>query len=65
MEEKKNFFGYSKDAVLQNFRECNDQVDSNGRIGEESTLVQLSETSKRMIIENADFLYSIYNELDD
>lgn len=65
MEKKQVFFGYGRDQVLENFRECRDQVDSNGRIGEGTTLSQLTEASKRLLAENADFLRSIYNDLDD
>ena len=66
MEEKRTFFGYEKEAVLKNFRECTDQTDTNGRISEqETTLAQLTEASGRLLKENKDFLYTIYNELDD
>ncbi|MCM1237492.1 MAG: hypothetical protein NC489_46085 [Ruminococcus flavefaciens] len=66
MEEKRTFFGYEKEAVLKNFRECMDQTDTNGRISEqETTLAQLAEASGRLLKENRDFLYTIYNELDE
>ena len=65
MEEKRKFFGYEKEKILENFRDCSDQVDVNGRIGEKTTLFQLVEASNRLLQENADFLRSIYNELDD
>lgn len=66
MEDKRTFFGYEKEAVLKNFRECTDQTDTNGRISEqETTLEQLTEASGRLLKENRDFLYTIYNDLDD
>lgn len=66
MEEKKIFFGYEKEEVLKNFRECTDQTDTNGRISEKETaLAQLTEASGRLLKENRDFLYTIYNDLDD
>ena len=65
MEEKRKVFGYERNQVLENFRECSNQVDSNGRIGEETTLSQLAGASNRLVQENADFLRSIYNDLDD
>lgn len=64
MSEKK-YFGYGEREILENFREAGDQVDSNGKISEETTLSQLAEASKQLLKENADFLYSIYNDLDD
>ena len=64
MAEKK-YFGYSEEEILENFREAVDQVDSNNRISQETTLSQLAEASKRLLTENAEFLHSIYNDLDD
>lgn len=62
---EKRYFGYSEAEVLENFRKAKDQVDSNGKISPETTLSQLSEASKRLLAENAEFLHSIYNDLDD
>lgn len=65
MAEKK-FFGYSQKEVLENFNDAEDQVDSNKKIKpDESTLSQLVGASARMLKENADFLQTIYNDLDD
>ena len=65
MKESKTYFGYKEEEILNNFREANDQVDSNGRISDETTLSQLAAASKKLLEENEDFLYSIYNDLDD
>lgn len=66
MKEKKTYFGYEKEEILQNLRESNDQVDRNNKISEqETTLSQLANASGRLLEENKDFLYTIYNQLDN
>ena len=66
MKEKKTYFGYEKEEILQNLRESNDQVDRNNKISEqETTLSQLAIASGRLLEENKDFLYTIYNQLDN
>lgn len=65
MTETRKYFGYSREEILQNFREAADQVDSNGKINEATTLSQLAEASKKLLEENSEFLHSIYNDLDD
>lgn len=66
MKEKKTYLGYEKEEILKNLRESNDQVDRNNKISEqETTLSQLANASGRMLEENRDFLYTIYNELDN
>lgn len=64
MDENKKFFGYETEKILEIFRNSEDQVDVNSKIGKESTLSQLSEASGRMIEENKSFLQMVYNELD-
>ena len=55
-----------KEEILQNLRESNDQVDRNNKISEqETTLSQLANASGRLLEENKDFLYTIYNQLDN
>lgn len=65
MGKEKQYFGYSKDRILEIFRNSSDQVDSNSKIGESSTLSQLAEASGKLLQENKDFLHMIYNELDE
>lgn len=66
MKEKKTYFGYEKEEILRNLRESNDQVDRNNKISEqETTLSQLANASGRLLEENKNFLYTIYNELDN
>ena len=64
MGKNKKYLGYEKDEILEIFRTSEDQVDTNRKIGQESTLSQLSEASGKMLKENKEFLYMVYNELD-
>lgn len=65
MDNKKQYFGYDEERIREVFRNSTDQVDTNSKIGDDSTLSQLVESSGRLVSENKDFLYMIYNELDE
>lgn len=65
MDRKKQYFGYDEGRIIEIFRNSKDQVDSNSRIGETSTLSQLVDSSAKLLKENRDFLRMIYNELDE
>ena len=65
MGQKKRYFGYDEEQIRQIFRYSNDQVDSNSKIEDTSTLAQLVESSNRLLKENKDFLHMIYNDLDE
>ncbi len=64
MDDKKRYFGYDEEMIRGIFRNSEDQVDINSKIGSDSTLSQLVEASEKMLKENKDFLHMIYNELD-
>lgn len=65
MSDKVIFFGYEMSHILETFHTSKDQVDSNGKIDKNSTtLSQLVGASQKLLQENGDFLYKIYNELD-
>lgn len=65
MKEEKQYFGYGEEQIRKIFRNGTDQTDSNSRIEETPTLSQLAESSGRLLKENKDFLYMIYNDLDE
>lgn len=65
MGEQKRYFGYGEEQIREIFRNSKDQVDTNSKIDETSTLSQLVESSNRLLKENGDFLRTIYNDLDD
>ncbi|EOS49276.1 hypothetical protein C809_01869 [Lachnospiraceae bacterium MD335] len=65
MEKKKQYFGYDEEQIREVFRNSKDQVDTNSKIEDTSTLSQLVEASGRLLKENKDFLHMIYNDLDD
>lgn len=65
MDERKQYFGYDEERIREIFRESKDQVDSNKKIGDTSTLSQLVESSNKLLKENKDFLHMIYNDLDE
>ena len=65
MDKKKMYFGYAEDQIRETFRNSSDQVDTNSKIGEDSTLSQLVESSNRLLKENREFLRMIYNDLDE
>lgn len=65
MDEQKRYFGYGEEQIREIFRNSKDQVDTNSKIDETSTLSQLVESSNRLLKENGDFLRTIYNDLDD
>lgn len=65
MDKKKRYFGYGEDQIREAFRNSKDQVDTNSKIDDASTLSQLVESSDRLLRENKDFLHMIYNDLDE
>lgn len=65
MDKKKQYFGYDEAQIREAFRNSKDQVDTNSKIGDVSTLSQLVEASDKLLKENKDFLRIIYNDLDD
>lgn len=65
MDKEKQYFGYSEEQIREVFRNGKDQVDTNSKIGDTSTLSQLVESSDRLLKENRDFLRMIYNDLDE
>lgn len=65
MDNKKMYFGYDEKRIREVFRNSKDQIDTNSKIGDASTLSQLVESSSRLLKENSDFLYGIYNDLDE
>lgn len=65
MDKRENYFGYDREKILEVFRESKDQVDTNGKIDQSTTLSQLVEASSRLLQENRDFLHTIYNDLDE
>ncbi len=62
---EKQYFGYQEEQIREVFRNSKDQVDTNSKIGDTSTLSQLVEASRKLLKENKDFLRMIYNELDE
>ncbi len=65
MDKTKRYFGYDEEQIRAAFRNCKDQVDTNSKIGDTSTLSQLVESSDKLLKENKDFLRMIYNDLDE
>ena len=65
MDKKKQYFGYNEEELLEVFRNSKDQVDTNSKIDDTSTLSQLVEASDKLLKENKDFLHMIYNDLDE
>lgn len=65
MDKRRQYFGYDEDNIREIFRNSKDQVDTNSKIGEASTLSQLVESSGKLLKENKDFLHMIYNNLDE
>ena len=61
MDKRRQYFGYDEEQIREAFRNSNDQVDTNKKIDEASTLSQLVESSGRLLKENKDFLHMIYN----
>ena len=64
MDKRRQYFGYDEEQIREAFRNSKDQVDTNKKIDEASTLSQLVESSGRLLKENKDFLHMIYNNLD-
>lgn len=64
MGEKRQYFGYDEERIREVFRNSEDQVDTNSKIDDASTLSQLVESSNKLLKENRDFLHMIYNDLD-
>jgi hypothetical protein len=65
MDKRKQYFGYDEKQIREVFRNSKDQVDTNSKINDTSTLAQLVESSERLLKENRDFLHMIYNDLDE
>ena len=65
MNAKTKYFGYDDEQIREVFRNSKDQVDVNSKIGDNTTLAQLAESSGRLLKENRDFLREIYNNLDE
>ncbi len=65
MDNGKKYFGYGEEQIREVFRYSKDQVDTNSKIEDTSTLSQLVEASDRLLKENKEFLHMIYNDLDD
>lgn len=64
MNETEKYFGYDKSMILELFRRSADQVDSNCRISQASTLSQLVESSEKMLRDDNEFLHKIFDEMD-
>lgn len=65
MDKRRQYFGYDEENIREIFRNSKDQVDTNSKIGDASTLSQLVESSDKLLKENKDFLRMIYNDLDE
>ena len=65
MEKRKLYFGYEEEKIREIFRNSKDQVDSNSKIRNASTLSQLAEASGRLLEEDKAFLREIYRESDE
>lgn len=65
MDKKKQYFGYDEEQIRKAFRDSKEQVDTNSKIENTSTLSQLVESSDRLLKENKEFVHMIYNDLDD
>ena len=65
MDNRKQYFGYDEEQIREVFRNSKDQVDTNSKIDDTSTLSQLVESSDRLLKENKQFLHMIYNDLDE
>lgn len=65
MDKRKQYFGFDEEQIREVFRDSKDQVDTNSKIDDTSTLSQLVDSSNRLLKENKDFLHMIYNDLDE
>lgn len=65
MDKKKQYFGYDEERIREAFRNSKDQVDTNSKIEDTSTLSQLVESSDKLLKENKAFLHMVYNDLDE
>jgi len=65
MDKRKQYFGFDEEQIREVFRNSKDQVDTNSKIDDTSTLSQLVDSSNRLLKENKDFLHMIYNDLDE
>lgn len=65
MDKRMRYFGYDEELIREAFRNSKDQIDTNSKIDDASTLSQLVESSDRLLKENRDFLHLIYNDLDE
>ncbi|MCB6416135.1 hypothetical protein LI221_13920 [Faecalimonas umbilicata] len=65
MDKRRQYFGYDEEYIREIFCNSKDQVDTNSKIGDASTLSQLVESSDKLLKENKDFLRMIYNDLDE
>ena len=65
MDKRKKYFGFDEEQIREAFRNSKDQVDTNSKIDDTSTLSQLVDSSNKLLKENKDFLHMIYNDLDE
>ena len=65
MDKRRQYFGYDEEQIREAFRNSKDQVDTNSKIDDTSTLSQLVDSSNKLLKENKDFLHMIYNDLDE
>lgn len=65
MDKRKQYFGFDEEQIREAFRNSKDQVDTNSKIDDTSTLSQLVDFSNKLLKENKDFLHMIYNDLDE
>jgi hypothetical protein len=65
MDKRKQYFGFDEEQIREAFRNSKDQVDTNSKIDDTSTLSQLVDSSNKLLKENKDFLHMIYNDLDE
>lgn len=49
MDKKKQYFGYDEEQIREAFRNSKDQVDTNSKIEDTSTLSQLVESSDKLL----------------
>ena len=63
MDKRKQYFGFDEEQIREAFRNSKDQVDTNSKIDDTSTLSQLVDSSNKLLKENKDFLHMIYNDL--
>ena len=65
MDKRKQYKAFDEEQIREAFRNSKDQVDTNSKIDDTSTLSQLVDSSNKLLKENKDFLHMIYNDLDE